>query len=190
MLFSGCKDEPDSLTLYDQLVVSTSYDTTAVFNTFTTYAIPTDTIGFYSNATRDTLLVQGSSSQNYPPRPLLEQIRKNLDARGYTRVNKNANPDVGINVYVLDNLSFYQQVNYPYYYGYSSYYYYPYVSTYAQNTASLIIEMVDLRNVSPDNKVRVVWTTYMGDLYKAVDRRQQSLDGIDQAFVQSPYLDK
>ena len=78
LLFSGCKDEPDSLTLHDQLVVSTSYDATAVFNTFTTYAIPTDTIGFYSNATRDTLLVQGSSSQNFPPRPLLEQIRKSV----------------------------------------------------------------------------------------------------------------
>ncbi len=124
---------------------------------------------------------------------MLQQIEKNPDARGYTRVSREDNPDVGINVYVLDNYSLYQTVNYGYYpsyYGYSSYYYYPYISTYSSSEASLVIEIVDLRNITPDNKVRVIWTAYMGDLYNAVDRKQQSLDGIDQSFIQSPYLDK
>jgi len=191
-LFAACQGEPDNLALYDQLVVSTNYDTTAVFSEFSTYAISTDTIGYYSNTSSDTILVQSSGS-NYPPRPLLQQIQKNLDERGYTRVNREDKPDVGINVYVLDNFSLYQTVNYSYYpsyYGYSSYYYYPYVSTYASSEASLIIEIVDLKNITPDNKVRVIWTANMGDLYNAVDRNKQSLDGIDQSFVQSPYLDK
>jgi|GEM_PF-423423 len=192
LLFAGCQGEPDNLQLYDQLVVSTNYDTTAVFNDFGTYAISTDTIGYYSNTSSDTILVQSSGS-NYPPRPLLQQIQKNLDARGFTRVTRENNPDIGINVYVLDNFSLYQTVNYGYYpsyYGYSSYYSYPYISTYSSSEASLVIEFIDLKNITHDNKVRVIWTAYMGDLYNAVDRNKQSLDGIDQAFVQSPYLDK
>lgn len=193
LLFAACESEPDNLTLYDQMVVSTNYDTSAVFADYATYAIATDTIGFYSNQTRDTIIAQAEGT-NYPPRPLLQQIQKNLDQRGYTRVDRDNDPDIGINVYVLDNLSLYQQVSYggyyPYYYGYSSYYYYPYVSTYASSTASLVIEFIDLRNVTPDKKVRVVWAAYMGDLYNTVDLNEKSLEAIDQAFVQSSYLDK
>lgn len=193
-LLFACQSEPDNLKLFDQLVVSTNYDTTAAFNSYTTYAISTDTIGFYSSNSNDTILVQ-SSSTNYP-RPVLQQVQKNLDALGYTRVAKQDDPDIGINVYVVNDLNLFQQVNYPsyyypYYYGYNPYYYYyPYISTYAYNTGALVVEVVDLRDVTPDNKVKVVWTAYMGDVYSTVDLVQQSLDAIDQAFVQSPYLDK
>jgi len=36
--------------------------------------------------------------------------------------------------------------------------------------------------------VKVVWDAYLGDVYSTIDRLAQSKDGINQAFVQSPYL--
>lgn len=194
----SCQTEPDSAKLIDQMVVSTNYDPEASFENYTTYAIPTDTIGFISNNSSDTIIVSPESGF---PRHVLTAIKRNMDDRGYTRVARNEDPDVGVNVMVVNDFNLFQEVVYPGYYGYpgnyysgyygyGSYYYYPYVNTYAYNTGVLIVELVDLKNRTPDNKVKVVWDAYMGDVYSTIDRAAQSEDAIDQAFVQSPYLGK
>jgi hypothetical protein len=194
----GCQTEPDSAELIDQMVVSTNYDPDADFSAYTTYAIPTDTIGFVSNVSSDTII---TSPESTFPRQVLSVIRENLDGRGYTRVSRNSDPDLGINVMVVNDYNLFQEIVYPNYYGYpgsyysgyygyGSYYSYPYVNTYEYNTGVLIIEIVDLKNRTPDNKVKVVWDAYMGDVYSTIDRLAQSADAIDQAFIQSPYIGK
>lgn len=194
----SCQTEPDSAELIDQLVVSTNYDPEADFATYATYAIPTDTIGFVSNSASDTIITSPSSSF---PREVLNAIKDNLEGRGYIRVNRTDDPDVGIKVMVVNDFNVFQEVVYPNYYGYpggyysgyygyGSYYSYPYVNTYAYNTGVLIVEIVDLKNKTPDNKVKVVWDAYMGDVYSTIDRIKQSGDAIDQAFLQSPYIGK
>src|SRR5690606_27770579 len=103
-------------------------------------------------------------------------------------------PDLGVNVFIVNDLNFFQEVVYPGYYypysgyGYYSYYNYPYVNTYASNTGSLVVEIVDLKNRTPDNKVKVIWTAFMGDIISTLDQEKQSAEGVDQAFVQSNYL--
>lgn len=192
MLWS-CQTEPDSLKLFDELVVSTNYDVEASFGAYSTYAIPSDTIGFVSNTNpNDTILVARADNEYYP-RKILEKVMQNLNDRQYTRVERNENPDLGVNVYVVKDLNLFQQVvypnyYYPYYYGYGSYYSYPYINTYAYNTGALVVEIVDLKNITPDNKVKVIWNAYMGDVYSTIDLTQQSVDAIDQAFLQSNYL--
>ena len=190
----GCQPEPDAMLLLDQFVVSTNYDNNVNFRSYSTYSIATDTIGFVSNQSRDTILIQKDSDY---PRPVLQKVVANLNSIGYTRVGRNENPDMRINVYVVNNYDLYQQVVYPNYYypsyygygyGYGGYYGYPYVSTYESNTGSLVVEILDLKNVTPDKKVKVIWGAYMGDVYSAVDVIKQSEEGIDQAFIQSPYL--
>jgi hypothetical protein len=192
----SCHSEPDSKKLFDELVVSTSFDPQAIFTNYKTFAMPTDTIGLVSETSNDTVLTARESDF---PRPVLEAIRFNMEQRGFTRVDKNASPDLGINVVVVNDFNVFQQVVYPdpyyysgsyysNYYGYNSWYYYPYVNTYAYNTAVLIIELVDLKNRTPDNKVRVVWSAYLGDLYSTIDLIDQTEMGIDQAFVQSSYI--
>ena len=194
----SCQTEPDSAELIDEMVVSTNYDPEANFAAYSTYAIPTDTIGFVSNNSSDTLITSPSSDF---PRHVLSAIRSNLDARGYQRVSRNEDPDLGVNVMVVNDYNVFQQLVYPNYYGYpgnfypgyygyGSYYYYPYVNTYAYNTGVLIVELVDLKNRNTNNEVKVVWDALMGDVYSTIDRLAQSKDAIDQAFVQSPYLDK
>ena len=78
-LLAACQTEPDSVKLVDQLVVSTNFDPEANFEAYTTYAIPTDTIGFVSNNSSDTIIVFPESSF---PRTVLNTITDNLDARG------------------------------------------------------------------------------------------------------------
>ncbi|HEY5919884.1 MAG TPA: DUF4136 domain-containing protein [Chryseolinea sp.] len=193
-LLWSCQPEPDSLRLLDELVVSTSYDSNVDFQTYSTYSIATDTIGFVSNQANDTILVQTETDY---PRPVLQKVINNLNAVGYSRVAPGDNPDMRINVYVVNDFNLFQQVIYPDYYypsyygygyGYGSYYAYPYVNTYATNTGSLVVEILDLKNVTPDNKVKVIWGAYMGDVYSTIDLIKQSENAIDQAFVQSPYL--
>lgn len=195
----ACQTEPDSAELIDQMVVSTNFDPEADFTTYVTYAIPTDTIGFVSNNSDDTIITSPESTY---PRHVLNNIKANLDARGYTRVDRDQDPDLGVNVMVVNDFNIFQEIVYPNYYGgypgnyysgyygYGSYYYYPYVNTYAYNTGVLIIEIVDLKNRTPDNKVKVVWDAYLGDVYSTIDRVAQTEDAIEQAFIQSPYIGK
>jgi hypothetical protein len=193
---AACRPEPDSMKLYDQLVVTTSFDPTADFANYHTYAITSDTVGYVSENSSDTIL---TSSKSDFPRPTLQAVEFNMNERGFTRVGKNESPDLGVNVVVVEDFNVFQRVVYPdpyyypgsfysNYYGYNSWYYYPYVNTYAYNTGVLIIELVDLKNRTPDNKVRVVWSAYMGDLYSTINLVDQTEQGIDQAFKQSTYI--
>lgn len=194
----ACQTEPDSAELIDEMVVSTNYDPEADFESYTTYAIPTDTIGFVSNNSSDTIITSPSSTF---PRHVLSSIRSNLDQRGYVRVDRTEDPDIGVNVMVVNDFNIFQQLVYPNfygypgnfysgYYGYGSYYSYPYINTYAYNTGVLIIELVDLKNRNAKNEVKVVWDAYLGDIYSTIDRMAQSAEAIDQAFLQSPYIGK
>jgi hypothetical protein len=192
LLIVACEPKPDNLKLLDEFVVSTNFDKEAVFETYATYAIAKDTIGFSSNQSNDTIMIQ--SEYNFP-RPVLDQIRTNLNMRDFEQVDKDANPDLGISVTLVNDYNLFQQVVYPNgyysgYYGYGGYYSYPYVNTYAYNTGVLIIEIVDLKNKTPDNKVKVIWTSYMGDVYSSVDPVKQAQEAIDQSFDQSPYLER
>jgi Domain of unknown function (DUF4136) len=193
----SCQPPEDTLRLLDDLVVSTSYDTEINFNAYTTYSLATDTLGFVSNkAPNDTIITQRES--NYP-RPVLQKVQSNLTALGYSRVDSNEDPDLRINVYVVNDYNLFQQIVYTnfyypsyygYGYGYGSLYGYPLVNTFATNTGSLVIEILDLRNITADKKVKVIWSAYMGDVYSTIDLIKQSEHAIDQAFVQSPYLGK
>ena len=194
----GCESQPDPQRLFDELVVSTNYDPAADFNNFQTFAISVDTIGLVSNQSSDTILTASKSSL---PRPVLQSIENHLKAFGYNRVSKSENPDLGVNVIVVNDFNVFQEIVYPdpyyysggyysSYYGYGGAYYYPYINTYAYNTAVLIIELVDLKNRNSFNEVRVVWTAYLGDLYSSIELVPQTEKAIDQAFIQSPYLNR
>src|SRR3990170_3674536 len=183
----SCNTEPDNLRLFDELVVSTNYDKDAACGPYSTFAIPTDTIGLISNTNPNDTIIVARAGNEYP-RLVLQEVISNMNERSYSRGNRNENPDLGVNVYVVNDLNVSQQViypsyYYPSYYGYGSYYSYPFVNTYAYNTGALVIEIVDLKNITPDNKVKVIWSAHMGDVYSTVNLIDQSIDAIEQAFV-------
>ena len=200
LLLGACEPQPEDFKLLDEFVVQTSFDTGADFSDYSTFSLATDTIGFISNTSEDTILI---ASESALVRPILSRVKQNMLDRGYVQVAKTENPDLRMNVFIVNNIDFFQQVvypgnYYPYYgyggygYGYgSSYYYnYPFVQTYSSNTGALVVEMVDMVNRTLDNKVKVIWTAYMGDIINAVNREKQSVEAIDQAFIQSTYIQK
>jgi hypothetical protein len=198
LFLAGCHQEPDALKLYDELVVSTNFDESADFNSYATYAIPTDTIGFVSNDPEDDTIWVTSTANQFP-KTIIQNVITNLNGRGFSRVAKNSNPDLGISISIVKDFNVFQQINYPSsyyypgsyysgYYGYGSAYYYPYITTQVYRSAVLVIEVVDLKNRTPDNKVKIVWNAYLGDLYHTVTLIDQTVAGIDQAFKQSTYL--
>jgi hypothetical protein len=183
-----CEPQPDDLKLFDEYVVSTNYNKTVDFNSYATYSIKSDTIGLISNNINDDTIIVGT---NYA-RPVVQQVRSNLDSRGFTEVAPDENPDLAINIYIVKNLNIYQQYNpgyyYPSYSGYYNYYYgYPGVTTYVSNTGILVVELVDLKNIV-GGQVKIIWNAQMGDVFSSIDLNKQSMDAIDQAFAQSPFI--
>lgn len=185
-LFS-CVSEPDLNTLVQKMAVFTNYGEDVPFGSYKTFVIRNDTLGFVSNRF-DGEVLTGSY-----PEAVVNTIIDNLTERGYTEVDAESDPDFGVYAYVLDNFSVSQQVVYPSYYtgsyyGYGYYgYYYPYVQTYVSDYGTLVIELVDLTGTFGSN-LRVLWNSYIGDLYTTPDLEGNTLEAVNQAFEQSPYL--
>ncbi|MEQ8363371.1 MAG: DUF4136 domain-containing protein [Cyclobacteriaceae bacterium] len=188
LFLAGCQPVPSAEELNQDLVVETDYDDTVNFNNFTTYTLTLDTLGLISNTTNDTLQLGGYA------RDVTAKIKANMDARGYTYVDKSQNPDLGFVAFLVSDFSVYQTISYPSYGGgyYSPYYgyYYPRVNTYASNSTVLILQLVDLNTKTTQNQFRLIWRGFIGDLSSSVDPYQKSVAAIDQAFVQSAIIGK
>jgi Domain of unknown function (DUF4136) len=195
LLFMGCISQPELGELVQDMVVQTNYVPDIVYTDYGTYTMPLDTIGLISNASQATAIVNTYSKL------ITAAVKKNMDATNRQRVDLNQAPDLGVNIYVVNDVSIFQSVTYPGYYGYPGYSYggygyrgyygYPYVNTYATSTAILIIELADLKNVNPQtSQPQTIWIANIGDLVTSVDQDVKVVEAIDQAFKQSGYLKK
>jgi hypothetical protein len=184
---------PEGPEYYEELdLVYSNYDPDYGFDTKQTYAIPDKIMKI------DDDLV-GGGDPNFVKEPyatqLLDKIKVNMANYGWELVDKNDNPDV-----VLAPVAY--MLTTTYYYGYGGYWdwwyggwygwYYPYPVTTSYTTGSLIVTMLDPNDLSPDDKARAVWGFVINGLLEGstsqfVDRYTK---GINQAFTQSPYLDK
>jgi len=199
LLLTACSIRPDLGDLVKNMVVQTSAAENINFSNYTSFAIPSDTLGLLSNVTDDTLIVG-----NYARATTETMIDQLLEA-GYTRVEKTDDPDIGVNAFILDNQGVFQSYSYSYpgfygypgyffpgYYGYGGgfggYYGYPLVQNYSFQTGTMVIELVDLKNRTPDNQLQVVWVAKIGDVYTSDDPLGNMVKSIKQAFSQSPYL--
>ncbi len=189
----GCGTQPKLSELVNDMVVLTNFDDQVDYTQYASYTMPMDTIGLISNTTNAQALA------NDYAKLITAGVKKNLDAFGYKQVDKKSNPDWGVNVFVVNDLSvftstYYPSYYYPSYYGYSGYYGYGgYGYGYTQynyfQQAVLVIEIVDLKNPYTGNPP-AVWVANIGDLLNSYDTSQKTKEAIDQAFVQSPFLKK
>lgn len=202
ILLYGCELEPQLGERVAEMVVQTNYEESSVnaefniFNTYSTFILRKDTIGFVSSTSSDTILIDGVNI-TVPGgfvTPVVNRVEHHLTAAGFNKVEEDENPDFAVNIAVLQNFNLFQTINYPGFYpGYYGYYgyYYPIVTTYYSNYATLIIEIVDIRNYSLNgNGYKVIWKASIGDLISTVDLQKKTLSAVDQAFIQSPYIDK
>lgn len=188
LLFVGCEPSPSPEELSKNLVVQTTFDETINFKSYSTYAMPLDTLGLVSNSVNDTLFLGEYSKM------VTQRLKSNMDSRGYSWVEKNQTPDLGLTAFIVNNFNVFQTINYPNYYGgyYSPYYgyYFPVVNTYASNAGILIVQLVDLKQKTAQNQFRVIWTCYIGDIIASPDPIKQSVDAVDQAFAQTSAIGK
>ncbi len=193
-IFVSCtKYPPDVTRLQEDLVIYTQVDIEKDINQFHTFSI-VDSIAYIDN--KDSSHILNANAQ-----AVLDRIIQNMQNRGFVKVDKVDNPNLGITVSVIKttNTSVYYPgwwwgypgYYYPDYWGYpNSWYYYPYYPTYitSYSTGTLLIDMFDFVNITPDGKIPVVWFAYIRALLTGYHTLNEIEQSIDQAFVQTPSL--
>ncbi|MEI7724258.1 MAG: DUF4136 domain-containing protein [Bacteroidota bacterium] len=182
MLASCTKYPPSSDRLLEDLAVITQYDTKVNFNSFRTYSLVTSIVKITN---KDTTQVTNSTAM-----AVLDQVGKDMQARGFVPVVAPAKPDLGIQVVYYENTYVY---TYTYdYWGYPYYgWYYPYYPVYYSSyTAGMLnIDLVDLKTVTAgSNKLYVRWNAYVRGLLTGTHTTSEITGSVHQAFVQTPQL--
>jgi hypothetical protein len=199
---ASCVYYPDSDERLDDEIIYTRYDKEADFGEYKTFSISPEVIAFEE----DDGDLEREPLDEDAAEALIDRTVSNLKARGYTQVDSEANPDLGVTISVLKGtVTTYYADYWGYYWGYPYYYYYyPYYSSYSYDTGTLVVDTVDLKNAPPPEpdaglpeegelpgKLKVAWTGLVygvASSSKSVNL-QDALDGIDQAFKQSPYFE-
>ncbi len=198
LLFSSCEKNPDLDQLDGNDLVRTSYDTKANFGNYKNYYI-NDTVYAYIPGSGSTLNLQkwiyGNDSK---AKSLLDKVKSNMDSRQYTGgIGKDykSNTDLALRVAYIQDVNYFMTYVYPYYsywwyYWWWGYYYpYPFPVVYSYETNSIVIDMIDAKNVT-DKGYTAVWNAYGTGIATGDNQYDGSkaLGAIDQAFSQSPYL--
>ncbi|MFI5218223.1 MAG: DUF4136 domain-containing protein [Bacteroidia bacterium] len=191
--FVSCRNLPDFEDLTLKPIVVTNHDAEANFSNYQTYYLPPFIDKIADDANDST--VSSSLAQ-----PILDAIDNNMQSRGYTKVTDKNLADIGIGVVTITVTT--TEVYYPgywwgyggYYGGYGGYYpyypYYPYSYTYTYTTGSMVVELIDLKNIDlVNNRVDILWTNFSnGVLGQGVSSSVLAVDAVNQAFKQSPYI--
>ena len=199
ILATACHKEPTPQDADNELLVYTSPSKDVTFTSYKTFDLV------------DSLLIIGQSdkpvySQSDNALALIQQVRTNMEKLGYIYTPSNPDADLGIQMtYIIKTERYVKYYNDPYWWlDYPGYwpsgfwgnwtgFYYPYPVSYTYTTNALLIDMVDLTaEEKADEPLEVIWTSYIGgpaSVY-ADDNVARMKQAIDQAFAQSPYLDR
>ena len=179
---SCTKYPPSSDRLLEDLVVLTQYDTKVKFSDYKTYSIAPAILKITD---KDTINMTGSTAQ-----AVLDQIKKDMDSRGFSEVASTAKPDFGIQVFYYQNTTV--TAYYGGYWGYNYWgYYYPYYPVYysSYTSGALTIDLVDLKYANPANqKLYSRWNGFIRGLLTGDHTQLEITSKVHQAFVQTPEL--
>ena len=200
LLAAACHKEPSPQDSDNEYLVYTSPGKGVTFTSFRTFDLA------------DSLLVIGQSdkpeySQSNNALALIQQVRVNMENLGYIYTPDNPDADLGIQMtFVIKTERYVKYYNDPYwwldypgywpsgYWGNWTGFYYPYPVSYTYTTNALITDMVDLTGDQRDGSepLEVVWTSYIGGPagYSVQNDVNRLKAAVDQAFVQSPYLNR
>jgi hypothetical protein len=121
-----------------------------------------------------------------------------MQTAGWTKVDVDENPQVLLAPVAVE-------VTTTVYYGYGGYWdwwyggyyppygwYYPYPVTTSYSTGSLVVTMLDPNDLSANEKMRAVWGFVVNGLLEGstTEFTARFTKGINQAYIQSPYLNK
>lgn len=199
LLASACHKEPTAQDDNNGYLVYTSPAKDFKFTEYTTFDIA------------DSVLVIGQTDKPYYSQSdnaleLIQAYRRNMENYGFIYTPSSPDAQLGIQVtYIEKTEKFIQYYSDPYwwldypgywpagYWGNWTGFYYGYPVAYTYTTNALLGDMVDLAGgVNSDGKLEIVWSSYIGGPASSSiknDVRRMS-DSVNQAFAQSPYLNK
>jgi predicted small lipoprotein YifL len=183
---SGCY--PEGPEYYEDLdLVFTGYDNQFPFSGRNTYSMPDQIVKITGDPAEAEFI------KDIYAVPMLNEIEMNMSARGWTRVDENADvellPAVWTSTTVVVTGGYYGGYwcwYNPYYCGGGWYYPYPATASYTSGTFAMV--MTDELELSADDSKRVVWTMAINGLMSGTYDVNRVNNAIDQAFKQSPYL--
>lgn len=193
----GCSpgSEPESVTAFD--TVTSAFRKGTDFASAITFTVP-DTVTHLTDSTGTDNITRVYDNL------MLTRVRDNMRAIGWTEIpapDATHKPDVAVQVAVTT--SDYVVIEYwPPYWGYYPGWGYPgygwgwgwgYTTAYSYTTGTVFLVMLDLRH--PDTATQTVPTVWVGaangvQSASAGSNQTRIVNGIDQAFKQSPYLYK
>lgn len=190
--FSSCRKDPArNLTVSESWVFITSGANGINFSNYKTFTIP-DSVVLISNQ-------RGSNNYetNQLAQTIIKEVGDNMIARGFTKVTKSNNPDLGISISRISNT--YTSVaafngwwdptwGYwdPGFWGYPGFGWAPTQFVFYNTTESAwAIDLIDLKNTS-GNSLRIIWSGNIRGEGIFDSRNVEQL--VSALFEQSPYL--
>ena len=193
MLFASCQKDPDTDRLDNDYLVYTNYDADTDFKSFNTFHV-IDSILIIDNNSKNEYW-NNSNSQK-----IVNAYATKLQSVGYTPVGSVDEADVVLQLSYINTTYYFTSFgtgpwwnSYPGYWNWGGWgWYYPYSFTYSYSTGSIIGELVNTNAPTPQyDKLTVVWNSYICGLLNGNNLSlSRTMDAVDQAFKQSPYLTK
>lgn len=192
-LLSSCQKDPDTNKLDNSYLVYTNYDSGTDFKSFNSFYVI------------DSILIMGDGEKtvywnNANSEKIVDAFASELMVAGYEPVSNEFEADLVLQLSYINTTYYFTSFgpgpwwnNYPGYWNWGGWgWYYPYSFSYSYSTGSIIGELVDTNTPTPLNdKLTVVWNTYICGLLNGNNLSlSRTMEAIDQAFEQSPYIHK
>lgn len=185
------KDAVSNLSTEESRIYITDHDSTVNFSSYHTYSISDSVAVIDGNQSKKQL---DEADAAY-----ITAVKKYMDGLGYTQVAKSDHPDLGVDISHIINTST-GVVSYPDYWGYYDYYYDPYYwgyggydyfvpyayDVYTVREGALSIDLLDLKNATSTNKIKLVWTGVIRG--EGIFNASTADSQVKALFDQSPYL--
>jgi hypothetical protein len=195
LLAAGCRKDPiKNLNEEESRIYITNHDSSVSFSQYQTFSI-SDSVPVIDGS---DVSVQNSQADQ----AFISAVKAEMQQRGYTLVNRNEHPDLGVTISRIINTStgvitydnyydYYSGFYDPYYWGYGGYGYGPPsfgYATYQVREGLLSVDMADLKNASANNSIKLVWNGMIRG--SGIFNPGTAASQVAQLFDQSPYLSK
>lgn len=190
---ASCQKDPDTDKLDNHYLVYTNYDSGTDFKAISNFYV-IDSILIIDDGVKPQYWSNGNAQK------IIAAYNDKLEGCGYIRVDSPEEADVILQLSYVSNTYYFTSFgpgpwwnSYPGYWNWGGWgWYYPYTFNYSYSTGSIIAELVDTNAPTPQNdKLTVIWNSYICGLLNGNNLSfSRTMDAINQAFVQSPYLKK
>ena len=189
----SCEKDPDTDKLDNDYLVYTNYDKGTDFASMQSFHV-IDSILIISDQAKPAYWNNNNSQT------IIEAYAGNLEKRGYTRVDSNEEADMVLQLSYISNTYYFNNYgpgpwwnSYPGYWNWGGWgWYYPYSFVYSYSTGSIVGEIViTTPSDAEKGKLTVILNSYIcGLLNGNTLSLSRTLNAINQAFEQSPYINR